>query len=169
MAGPDNRQGERTMRHPIDQADLALIAQKIAQATLFANPKVQILRGRRFGLIAQAGSLETGAFADWPLPSQFDTLDDAPQKWAIQSPMIVEAFGLQLVKISRGISEGLLTAMGDCPYARAVVLLEPADPDEDPRVIHGFDVYWDFSFSWPGSLQVCSTESFDQSWHDLFE
>ncbi len=158
------------MRRPIEKADLAaLIEEGIARATRLASPDVLIAERRRLGLIVEVGSLETGSFGDWPAPAQFDCIEDALRELAVQQPGILEAFEAQVLKISRGISEGRLEAMGDCPYARALVVVEPADPEGDPAILHGFDVYWDFSFPWPGALQVGSKSCLDESWEDLFE
>ncbi len=157
------------MRRPIEQVDLAaLIEEGIARVTHLASPDVLIPERRRFGLIAEVGSLETGSFGGWPAPAQFDSIHDALREWAVQNPRILEAFGAEVLQISKGISEGWLEAIGDCTYARAVVLVEPADPDGNPAILHGFDVYWDFSFSWPGDLRVRSKSCLDESWEDLF-
>ena len=158
------------MKRPIEKADLlAFIEEGIARETLLASPDVLIPERRRLGLIAEVGSLETGSFGDWPFPAQFNSIDDALSEWAVQKPRILEAFGAQVLQISKGISEGWLEAIADCPYARALVVVEPADPEGAPAILHGFDVYWDFSFSWPGALQVGSKSCLDESWEELFE
>ncbi len=157
------------MRRPTEQADLAaLIEEGIARVTHLASLDVLIPERRRFGLIAAVGSLETGSFEDWPARAQFNSIHDALREWAVQKPRILEAFGAQVLQISKGISEGWLEATGDCPYAQALVLVEPADPEDNPAILHGFDVYWDFSFSWPGALRVRSESCLEESWEDLF-
>jgi hypothetical protein len=157
------------VRHPTEQADLAaLIEEGIARVTHMASLDVLIPERRRFGLITEVGSLETGSFEDWPAPAQFNSIHDALREWAVQKPCILEAFGAEVLKISKGVSEGWLEDTGDCTYARAVVLVEPADPEGNPAILHGFDVYWDFSFSWPEGLEVRSMSCLEESWEDIF-
>jgi hypothetical protein len=156
------------MREFIDAGHLPEIIAQIERSSLIATAEARIAEGRRFGLIAEVGSLESGAFHDWPAPIVVGGLDEALLAWKCAVPRVQDAFSAEIMKISLGIADGRLEATGDCPYARALVLVEPDDPDDDPNAIHGFDVSWDFACPPLGILKPLPVDDLGLSWADLF-
>ena len=153
---------------PISGFRLAqLIEAALTTHELIAPADLRAHSQGRYGILAGVGSIEAGYLGDGPFREAFGDLDAALRAWAVQREIVLAQFLDNILLTSERNIDGRVEN-SDRATATVLILVEPQDPAAPVEVVHGFDVWWDFSCRRTQALKGRNRARMGQTWEELF-